>query len=290
MSALTFATAQILRVLPRAGVSRVMGRLAEHEWSAPLGRAVVGLYTKAYDVRLEECDHSGDWRSFDEFFTRPLRQGVRPLHGDDRTIISPADGRLDAPGDVDAAAVYWVKGRSYRAAELLGSDDEAERYRGGRACVIYLSPRDYHRVHSPVTGVVTEVRSMAGDYFPVNAIGIRHVPNLFAINRRVAIAIDSRDFGRVTLVMVAAIVVGRVTVSGIAARDVPEGTHRLASPLSVSRGDEVGVFHLGSTVVMFMERGVQGPWLSREGAVRLGDPLLRQGEPRARPGDATEAR
>src|SRR6185436_16551121 len=92
MSALTFATAQLLRVLPRAGVSRVMGKLADHSWSPPLGRAVVGLYTRAYDVRLDECQQQGGWESFDQFFTRPLRQDARPLSGDERTIVSPADG------------------------------------------------------------------------------------------------------------------------------------------------------------------------------------------------------
>ena len=281
MSALTFATAQLLRVLPRAGVSRVMGKLADHSWSPPLGRAVVGLYTRAYDVRLDECQQQGGWESFDQFFTRPLRHDARPLSGDERTIVSPADGRLDAPGPVDDDATYLVKGRPYRAEELLGSAEEARRYKGGSACVVYLSPRDYHRVHSPVSGTLTEVRSMPGDYYPVNAIGIRHVPNLFAINRRVAIAVDTPDavgLGRVTVVMVAAIVVGRITVSGVPGRDVPLGDH--APRTAIGRGDELGQFHLGSTVVMFLEKRASGAWLAKEGPVRFGEALVRGGEGR----------
>jgi phosphatidylserine decarboxylase len=200
------------------------------------------------------------------------------MEGDERTIVSPADGRLDAPGRVDADAVYLVKGRPYKAVELLGSDREAERYANGSACVVYLSPRDYHRVHAPVGGVISEVRSMPGDYYPVNAIGIAHVPNLFVRNRRVAIAIDtpeSTGLGRVTLVMVAAIVVGRITVTGIDSRDVPFGKHQLAPPRSVARGEEVGIFHLGSTVVMFMEKRATGMWRAAEGSVRFGQALMR---------------
>lgn len=283
MSALTFATAQLLRALPRAGISRVFGRLADQSLPPPVARAVVGLYSRAYDVELEQCEKQDGWQSFDEFFTRTLRKNARPLAGDDRTIVSPADGRFDAPGVVDEHATYMVKGRPYRAEELLGSADEAERYRGGSACVIYLSPRDYHRVHSPVPGTIHEIRSMPGDYYPVNAIGIRHVPNLFVRNRRVAIAIDTPpalDLGRVTLVMVAAIVVGRITVSGIAARDVPIGDHRPATPLDIARGDEVGIFHLGSTVVMFLEKRAAEAWVAPEGPVRFGEALTRP-RPRA---------
>lgn len=288
MSALTFATAQLLRVLPRAGVSRAVGRLADQSLPPPLAKAVVHLYSRAYDVRLEECEQTS-WESFDAFFTRTLRANARPLDGDERTILSPADGRLDAPGRVDDDAVYMVKGRPYRAEELLGSADEARRYRGGSACVIYLSPRDYHRVHAPVSGVVSEVRSMPGDYYPVNAIGLQHVPNLFVRNRRVAIAIDTAPetgLGRVTLVMVAAIVVGRITVTGVEGRDVPFGDHRLSPPVAIGRGDEVGIFHLGSTVVMFLEKGASEGWTAPEGPVRYGHALTRPREHKKNGGPA----
>ena len=288
MSALTFATAQLLRVLPRRGMTRVMGRLADQSLPAPVARAVVNLYSRAYDVRLDECE-SRDYASFDDFFTRTLLPNARPLEGDERTIVSPADGRLDGPGAVDASSVYMVKGRPYRAEELLGGEDEARRYEGGSACVVYLSPRDYHRVHAPVAGEIAHVRSMPGDYYPVNAIGIEHVPNLFVRNRRVAIAIDTPpelDLGRVTLVMVAAIVVGRITVSGVPGRDVPLGDHRLSPSRKVARGDEVGIFHLGSTVVMFLEKRASAGWVASEGPVRLGQALTRPRE-RHTNGEAT---
>ncbi len=276
MRAITFATAQLLRVLPRAGVSRAMGRLADHRWPAPVGRAVVGLYSRFYDVALDECRESGGWSNFDEFFTRGLRDGARPVDTAARTIVSPADGRVESMGEVTKDGTFTVKGRPYSVEELVGDASDAARYEGGAGCVIYLSPRDYHRVHAPVDGKLAVVRSMPGDYYPVNAIGVRHVPNLFARNRRVALAIDApkeSGFGRVTVVMVAAIVVGRITVSGIDARDVPLGEHRPG--LELARGEELGMFHLGSTAVVFLEKQAMGRFAVEEGPIRYGEALVR---------------
>jgi phosphatidylserine decarboxylase len=256
-----------------------MGRLADYEWPDRVGEAVVKAYCRAYGVELDECAKASGFWSFDEFFTRELREGARVLPPDPRVVISPADGRIDSIGPVDGRDFY-VKGRPYRVSELVGDEEEARRYEGGRGCVVYLSPRDYHRVHSPVDGAMSFVRSMPGDYYPVNAIGVRHVHNLFVRNRRVAIAIDtpkSSGFGRVTVVMVAAMVVGRITVSGIDARDVPHGLHELDGQ-NVSRGDEIGIFRLGSTAVIFFEPNAIDRWLVDEGPVRFGQPLARRGD------------
>jgi phosphatidylserine decarboxylase len=278
MRAITYATAQILRVLPRERVSRAAGWLADRPWSrAPwMAKAVVGVYSRAYDVSFEECAEQDGWTSFDHFFTRTLRDGARPVDADPRVVVSPADGRVESMGPVDDQSVFVVKGRPYRVEELVGDADEAARYRGGGGCVIYLSPRDYHRVHAPCDGTIARIRSMPGDYYPVNAIGLEHVPNLFARNRRVAIAIDtpkSSGLGRVTAVMVAAIVVGRITVTGVDARDVPIGDHEPGT--RVARGDEIGVFHLGSTVVLFVEKRAMGSWLAGAGPIRYGQRLAR---------------
>lgn len=275
MNAITYATAQILRVLPRTRITRAMGRLADYAWPDRVGKTVVNLYCRAYGVELDECRKTSGFTSFDEFFTRELREGARPLPEDPRVIISPADGRVDSCGPVDGRS-FFVKGRPYRVDELVGDEAEAKRYEGGAGCVVYLSPRDYHRVHAPVDGRIVAVRSMPGDYYPVNAIGVRHVHNLFVRNRRVAIVIDAppeTGLGRVTVVMVAAMVVGRITVTGIDARDVPEGVHPYDPPLEVRRADEIGIFRLGSTAVLFFEPGVVDRWVVTEGPVRFGQPL-----------------
>lgn len=291
MTAITYATAQILRVLPRTRITRAMGRLADYAWPEPLGTAVVNLYCRAYDVELDECAKVSGFASFDEFFTRALRDDARTMPEDVRVAASPADGRVDSIGRIEHGARasrrdFLVKGRPYNVDELIGDAEEAKRYEGGAGCVVYLSPRDYHRVHSPVEGTIVHVRSMPGDYYPVNAIGVKHVPNLFIRNRRVAIAIDTppeSGFGRVTVVMVAAMVVGRITVSGIEARDVPYGLHTYDPPLRVSRGEEIGIFRLGSTAVVFFEAKAALSWLVDEGPVRFGQPFARCGDSRDAP-------
>jgi phosphatidylserine decarboxylase len=276
MSVATYVTVQFLRMLPRAQISHAVGQLAEWPWFPALGRAVVGVYSRAYDVALGECDKTGDWSSFDEFFTRPLRRGARTIDGDAFTLVSPADGKLVSESAIEAGGTFFVKGRPYSVGELLGSADEAARYVGGQGFVVYLSPRDYHRVHAPVAGTIQRIRSIPGDYFPVNDVGMRHVPSLFCRNRRVCIEIDGDGgAGRVAVVMVAAMIVGRITTRGISARDVPPGEHRLAPPLRVEKGEEIGVFHLGSTAVVLVEGGRRSEWVAAEGDVRLGEAVLR---------------
>ena len=188
---------------------------------------------RAYEVDLgETVPPAGSFPSFDAFFTRAAARGRAPrLRADPDAIVSPADGRLEDAGPVHAGGAH-IKGRAYAVADLVGDPAEVARYEGGQFAIVYLSPRDYHRVHAPVAGRVTLVRSMPGDYFPVNSIGERHVDSLFSINRRVAIAIDTPAHGRVTVVMVGAMIVGRITVSAIDARDVPLGVHVIAPGLA----------------------------------------------------------
>jgi phosphatidylserine decarboxylase len=283
MSAVTYATAQLLRVLPRAHIGRAVGRLADLEWPHGLVFAAVKLYSHMYDVSLAECADRGPWASFDAFFTRRLREGARSPAGDPRSVLSPADGRIDSLSRIGQDGRFVVKGRPYAVDELVGDGAEAKRFQGGAGFVVYLSPRDYHRVHAPVSGTIRRVRSMPGDYFPVNDIGVRHVPQLLCRNRRVAIEIDSdQGLGRVTVVMVVAIIVGRITTVGVHARDVPLGDHTFDPPLRVARGDEIGIFHLGSTAVVLVEERASGQWLLEEGPIRYGEAVVRSqgGAPR----------
>lgn len=294
MSALSYATAQLLRVLPRAQMSRAAGRLADFGWPEPIGRAVVGVYSRYYGVELEECQKKAGFTSFDDFFTRQLRDGVRPLDADPRAVLSPADGHLDSLGRVESGREFRIKGRPYRVEDLVGSREEAESFSDGAGFVVYLSPRDYHRLHAPLPGRVTQIRSMPGDYFPVNDVGVQYVRDLFAINRRVAISmVTGPELGhvRMTVVLVAAIIVGRISVPFIDARDVPLGVHRLDPAVHVGLGAEIGCFHLGSTAVVFMQRPPHfEPVFGRAGPIRYGERVLTwqpersNGGPRARPG------
>jgi phosphatidylserine decarboxylase len=274
MSVASFAAVQILRALPRTRVSRAVGRLCDTPLPPGLSRAVVSLYVRAYGIDLGECQpRDGAYESFDKFFTRELRPGLRAICPNAKEIASPADGAIEAIGPVDLDGTLLVKKQRYTVVDLIGDAADAERYRGGQFAIVYLSPRDYHRVHSPVEGEITRVSSMPGDLFPVNSIGERHVPLLFSKNRRVAIVIDTADLGRVTLVMVGAIIVGRITVNAIPGQDVPLGDHVLSPPPPIKKGEEVGIFHLGSTVIVFVERGAAAPFTRATGPVRLGQSL-----------------
>jgi phosphatidylserine decarboxylase len=274
MTVATYAAAQLLRVLPRERITRAVGRLCDARLHPVLSRIVVNAYTRAYRVDLDAAvPEPGPYESFDAFFTRALRDGLRPPCSDEQAVVSPADGRIEALGPIVEGGRLLIKGQPYRVEDLVGDAGEAARYDGGQFAVVYLSPRDYHRVHAPVAGAVTLIRSMPGDLYPVNAIGERHVPGLFARNRRVAIVIETERQGRVTVVMVGAMIVGRITVRVIDARDVPLGLHPIDPPAPVRRGDEIGTFHLGSTAVVLVERGVSAPWTRAPGSVLVGEPL-----------------
>jgi phosphatidylserine decarboxylase len=266
----TFAAAQVLRVVPRVRLSQAVGRLCDTNVPAPLSRFAASLYCRAYRVDLAEAEAFGDaYASFDEFFTRRLRYGVRPIA--DARVVSPADGRLEQLGKVEPDGRIAVKATAYRVGELIGDAAEAQRYVNGSFGVVYLSPGDYHRVHSPVAGRLVMVRSMGGDLYPVNSIGERHVPNLFVRNQRVALVIDTPAMGRVTVVMVGAIIVGRITVTALGGDDTQPGLYPIEPAAALAAGDEIGVFHLGSTAVLFVEPGV--PLAHDLGPIRYGQAL-----------------
>jgi len=275
VSLATYAAAQLLRALPRVRISRAVGELCELPLSPHLSRAIMGAYSRAYRVNLSEAmPEPGPYPSFDAFFTRPLKEGARAISSD--ALICPADGKLSSCGRVDSGSRIFVKGQHYDVGELIGDARDAARYSGGEFAVVYLAPGDYHRVHSPVDGEIALVRGMPGDLYPVNSIGERHIPQLFVRNHRAAIVIDTRGLGRVTVVMVGAVIVGRITITALPGMPAtPAGLHAVNPPRPVSRGDEIGVFHLGSTAVVLLEPGVS---VGRPlGKVRYGESLLRAG-------------
>jgi phosphatidylserine decarboxylase len=271
VSVATFAAAQLLRLVPRSGVSQAVGRLCDQPLPPAVSRAVIGAYIRAYGVDMKDVEaEAGTYPSFDAFFTRPLRDGARAISPDG--VVSPADGRIVDSGVIDPRAKLVVKGQPYDVAELAGDAGEAERLAGGAFAVIYLSPRDYHRVHWPVDGRLRLVRGISGDLYPVNSIGERHVPNLFAKNQRIALSVDTETLGRVVVILVGAMIVGRITVRALRGQDTPLGVHRIEPALAVWRGEELGMFHLGSTVVVLAGKGVA--FSRRPGPVLYGDSLL----------------
>ncbi|APS00867.1 phosphatidylserine decarboxylase [Pajaroellobacter abortibovis] len=235
---------------------------------------MVRWYGQVYGVDLSECVQQEGWSCFDAFFTRKLRPEVRPVDLHPHGLVSPADGCLESISRIEGEnTVFQVKGQPYRVKDLIGDEQGAKRYRGGIGCVIYLSPADYHRVHAPVSGCLRSVHSLSGDYYPVNSWGVRSVKQLFVRNRRVVFTLDTlpeSHLGCVTLIMVAAMIVGRITMRAVHGRDVPFGLHRFDPPLLFEKGDEIGVFHLGSTVVLLGEQSLAEGWIAKGGPIRWG--------------------
>jgi phosphatidylserine decarboxylase len=274
-------------MLPRERITRALGHLTEARVPRALLTPVLGVYTRAYNVDMSEAIVPDEgFGSFNEFFTRKLRDGLRPLDPDPGMLISPADGRLDDGGPVDPLRTFVVKGQRYAAAELLGSTDDAARFAGGTYAIVYLSPRDYHRVHSPIDAEITHVRHIPGTLFPVNEFGVKHVPHLLARNERVVIMLRSPTVGRIAMVMVGAMIVGKIslTFEGPArppfGGTVVERWYDATSMPRVAKGDEVGAFLLGSTVVMLMERSGEAAYHLEPGVVgthvRFGQAIARR--------------
>ncbi len=246
-------------------------------------------YCSAYGVDLADFDvPQRGFPSFDDFFTRRLKAGLRPLDADQEALLCPADGRLEDLGPIDLGSTLLVKGRLYTAGELLADERAASLYAGGVFAIIYLSPRDYHRVHAPVDGPVRVLRHVPGTLFPVNKIGLRHVPKLFARNERVVIEQESPIHGPIATVMVGAIGVGRISLAFDAdivtneGRCFGETVYAQGDAPRLARGDELGAFHLGSTVIVFAGPGAGLSFVQRAASsVRYGEALLRKRQPRS---------
>lgn len=262
-----------------------MGRLAGLR-AGPVARRAIDAFVKAYDVDLSEAlvPHGG-YQTFNEFFTRRLHPGARQPDPDPGAVLSPADGRVEDLGPIDPSATLLVKGKRYEVADLVGDPAAAERYRGGTFFIVYLSPRDYHRVHAPVSGPIARVRYVPGTLYPVNSIGLTHVPQLFARNERIAIVQDSESHGEVTTVMVGAIGVGRI---GLSFDDVESNVGHTPGTRDyggdgppMGRSEELGVFYLGSTAIVFVGPDAPLDLVIDPGEhVRVGQAVGRRGEPR----------
>ncbi len=282
----SFATrvaAETLRWLPRKRLSRGIGRVASAAARRGVLRRAIDAYVRLYDVDLSDAQVPLDgFRTFDEFFTRPLVPGARPLEGGEETLVSPADGKIESSGAIEAGATFRVKGREYSVDELLG--ENGARFEGGRFAIVYLSPRDYHRVHAPVAGPVHTVRHVGGTLLPVNAFGVEAYPNLFARNERVVV-FQRSEWGEVATVLVGAIGVGRISVSfdPTVMTNVGRAPTTLHYPRATApdleRGQEIGMFHLGSTAIVLTSSEVEAELLVHDGqVVRMGEALGRRSE------------
>ncbi len=270
----------LLSLVPKNRAARGMGWLARRRLPRLLHRALVRWYARHYRVDLDEADGTlDDWPTLADFFVRRLKPGARPVDPDPAVLVSPVDARVHTLGAVRDGAFPQADGRTTAVADLLGPDRpgfEASRF--GAFAVLYLSPRDYHRVHCPREARLVAWRYRPGRLWPVFPAATRRVPDLFARNERLVFFLDT-DLGPVAQVMVGAFGVGRMASDLVPLQtNLGHGPAEAAvdPPVPLDRGAEVGRFELGSTVILLLEAD-RVDWTVRPGeAVRVGRPLARR--------------
>lgn len=268
-------------LLPKQRLTHLAGRAAGAQGGA-LTTRVIRWFVARYGVDMSEAANPdiASYASFNAFFTRPLRPGARPLA--ESPFVCPVDGAISQFGGIDDHHILQAKGHRFTTTALLGGDAElAARFRHGQFANLYLSPRDYHRLHMPCDGTLVRMVHVPGALFSVNPVTARGVPGLFARNERVVCVFDSAQHGRFVMVLVGATIVGSMATAWHGVVN-PRGA---SSPVSewdyagqdivLKQGEEMGRFLLGSTVVMLFEAGriAFNPAWSPERAVRLGEAM-----------------
>ncbi|MBL8026242.1 MAG: phosphatidylserine decarboxylase [Fibrobacteres bacterium] len=243
--------------------NHLMSILAGYLASAKLGfisHALIELFIRAYSVNMAEAkfEKVSDYASFNEFFTRPLKEGMRPVVADSNILTHPVDGAVSQAGPIAGDQLIQAKGHYYSVQALIGGDSAtAAEFQNGTFACIYLSPKDYHRIHMPVAGVLREMVYVPGDLFSVNPLTAENVPGLFARNERVVCIFDT-PVGPMSLTLVGATIVASIETIWAGTITPPHGkqVYRQKYPssgqgsVSLKKGDEMGRFKLGSTVVL----------------------------------------
>lgn len=248
--------------LPKKIISRLAGKLA----SAEMGRAteiLIENFIKYYHVDMKEAEieNISEYKSFNAFFTRALKKGLRPIVSKENAIAEPADGTISELGDIYKDAILQAKGHYYSLEALLGGDaKDAKDFENGQFETIYLSPKDYHRVHMPLTGKLEKMVFIPGDLFSVNPLTAKNVDNLFARNERVVCFFNNEKVGRFAVVLVGATIVASIETvfAGIVAPSVGREKSIFdykKDNIVLEKGAELGRFLLGSTVITVFPKG-----------------------------------
>jgi phosphatidylserine decarboxylase len=277
--------------LPQGALSRFTGWLAHRPVASPLRGIVIGGFARAVGIRTDEAEAPPTaYPSIGAYFVRHLRPGVRTWPAALSLPTSPVDGVVGSVGEIRDGRVLQAKGLDYSLEELVGDGEEAAPYHGGTFVTIYLSPRHYHRIHAPISGLLTRARSIPGRLMPVHLGAVREVRDLFPKNERLVIHLNAPDGLPVAVVAVGAFNVGRISAAfepgwetnqagGASARRPEVRTY--ARP--TDRGDEIAAFHLGSTVVLLFGAKVHAgglvlhPDVVPGADIQLGAPLFTGG-------------
>lgn len=273
-------------LLPQLSITRAAGWLAEQKWGS-VTHLIIKLFAKQYSVNLNEAEKTAysDYATFNEFFIRPLKVGVRPIVEGENTIALPADGCVSEYGRIVENQLIQAKGHFFTLETLLANDLEmAEKFKNGDFITTYLSPSDYHRVHMPCDATLRKMVYVPGELFSVNPFLAEHVPNLFARNERLICEFET-EFGPMVQILVGATVTASMSTvwAGVVNPPRPDEVVEYhyntegEGVIRLSKGEEMGAFRLGSTVINLFPKGAVAlePHLQAGEKTRMGEKLGR---------------
>jgi len=243
-------------ITPQKTLSRLVGRVAECT-NTSVKNVFIEQFIKKYNVDMSEAinEDPNSYRNFNEFFTRAIKPELRPIVEGEKAIACPADGAISQLGNIEYGTIYQAKGHSYSLTELLGGDAElSNQFLGGKFATVYLSPRDYHRVHMPLDGKLVKTIHVPGKLFSVNKVTAEQIPNVFARNERTVCIFDTAA-GPMAVILVGAMIVasietvwtGQVTPFS---KNVQTWDYEKLANVELKKGDEMGRFKLGSTAIV----------------------------------------
>lgn len=267
-----------LPILPKRKMSQMVGKFVSQEWAKPLSQLTVKSFADYFNIDMNEAEFPIEhYKSINDLFTRRLKVGVRPVG--ESTVVHPADGVVVESDFIRSQTLFQTKGLEYSVIDLVKENEWAQAVEGGVSMTTYLCPTDYHRVHSPVTGDIVFVKHIPGELWPVNGLYLKTFPKLFVTNERLVVGIQTPK-GKAVVVMVGATNVGKMTLSF----DPTVVTNRPSSravndrfynpSVGIKKGQELGIFHMGSTVIALYEKGLIGSDpLSLLGPVKMGQSI-----------------
>ncbi|WCN13828.1 phosphatidylserine decarboxylase [Marinomonas mediterranea] len=249
-----FALAQ--HVTPQKALSRFVGRIAECEnnW---VKETFIGQFVKKYNVDMSEAINEDpfSYRNFNDFFTRAIKPELRPITNTENSIACPADGAISQLGDIEYGTIYQAKGHNYSLTALLGGDAElSTQFLGGKFATVYLSPKDYHRVHMPLDGKLKKMIHVPGKLFSVNKVTAEQIPSVFARNERTVCIFDTKA-GPMAVILVGAMIVASIETVWVGqttpfSKHVTTWDYEKLNDVELKKGDELGRFKLGSTAIV----------------------------------------
>lgn len=250
---------EFIRFLPKKLLSRAVGFVVHINFPPPISQWLISAFAKYYRIRTDEAELPlSEYPSIGAFFARKLKSGLRPIGNS--PVVHPADAVISQIGLINDGQLIQAKGITYSVADLTGNPTDLERFKNGLFVTYYLCPTDYHRVHSPIEARLNKIRHIPGDLWPVNQWSVLNVPQVFNLNERLVFELEGR-LGIATLVMVGATNVGQMSVSvdselktNQPGQSFPR--EKVYNELQISLGQELGVFNMGSTVIMLYPKSI----------------------------------